>query len=78
VDQLAATTVRVVINSFEAMAKDGHLAFKNGTDAFTVPYATFNFVSAMQAKVAAASPIAPATDGRITIVGGCGRPLSQP
>ena len=78
VDQLAQTNVVIVVNSFTAGGNDGHLAFKNGTNAETIPIESYNFGEKLVDRVKTTSPIAPATSGRITIIGNCGQPLTQP
>jgi len=78
IDQLAATTVTVVVNSFVAAGLDGHLAFTKGTDRQAIPFDTFNFALTLVDAVRASSPIAPSVEGRIDVVGDCGRPLSPP
>lgn len=78
VDQLAQTNVVVAVNSFTAAGLDGHLALKNGTNAETIPIDAYNFDEKLLEHVKTTSPIAPMTSGRITIIGNCGQPLTQP
>jgi 2',3'-cyclic-nucleotide 2'-phosphodiesterase (5'-nucleotidase family) len=78
VDTLASTSFNVVLNSFLATGADGHLALKQSTLVETFPFAGFNYVERLQAHVKDHSPIAPAVDGRITIVGECGKPSTTP
>jgi 5'-nucleotidase / UDP-sugar diphosphatase len=78
IDVLATTNVRLVVNSFVAGGGDGHFALTGASDAVDLPYDLFSPIDALVAAVAAGSPIAPATDGRITVIGDCGMPLSQP
>jgi 2',3'-cyclic-nucleotide 2'-phosphodiesterase (5'-nucleotidase family) len=78
IDVLASTTVRLVVNSFVASGGDGHFALTGATDAVPLPYDLFSPIDALVAAVAAGSPIAPATEGRITVIGDCGMPLSLP
>jgi hypothetical protein len=77
-DELAATNVRLVVNSFVADGFDGHLALLGGRDRDTLPYDDFDLAQILVARVSALSPIAPEADGRITILGDCGRPLTIP
>jgi 2',3'-cyclic-nucleotide 2'-phosphodiesterase (5'-nucleotidase family) len=73
VDLLAASSARVVMNTFILGGDDGHIAFKSGTDVEVVPFSAFDLEQALVADVKAHSPIAPAKDGRITVIGGCDR-----
>jgi 5'-nucleotidase / UDP-sugar diphosphatase len=77
-DELDATRVRLVVNSFVAIGFDGHLALAGGVDASSIPFDTFDLAHAAVARVRATSPIAPRLEGRITVVGDCGRPLTLP
>jgi 2',3'-cyclic-nucleotide 2'-phosphodiesterase (5'-nucleotidase family) len=77
VDDLGNAMVRVVMNNFISQGLDGHIGFKTGANKATLARTSFDFVKKMQDKIKAA-PIAPAKDGRITIVGDCGQPLTTP
>jgi 2',3'-cyclic-nucleotide 2'-phosphodiesterase (5'-nucleotidase family) len=78
VDALDGTEVRIAVNTFVADGFDGHLALGAGTDTDLIPFDVFNLADAAVARVRASSPIAPRLEGRITIVGDCGRPLTLP
>jgi 5'-nucleotidase / UDP-sugar diphosphatase len=78
VDELDTSAVRLVVNSFVALGFDGHVALGGGTDLHVIPFDAFNLADAAVARVRAESPIAPRTEGRITVVGDCGRPLTLP
>lgn len=78
VDVLAASEVRLVVNEFVATGFDGHLALAGGTDQNEIEFDAFNLADAAVARVRATSPIAPRIEGRITVVGDCGRPLTLP
>ena len=78
IDELATTDVRLVVNTFVSDGFDGHIALTEGRDAEELPYDAFNIADELVARVMATSPIAPTRDGRITIVGDCGQPLTLP
>jgi len=78
VDELATTEVRLVVNGFVASGFDGHLALTQGRDVDDIPFDEFSIADALVARVAATSPIAPRTEGRVTVVGDCGQPLTTP
>jgi 2',3'-cyclic-nucleotide 2'-phosphodiesterase / 3'-nucleotidase / 5'-nucleotidase len=78
VDRLADTSVRVAVNDFVAEGLDGHVALALPPEDVRIPFSLFDFRDALVAAVAASTPIAPALDGRITIVGSCGAPLTVP
>jgi 2',3'-cyclic-nucleotide 2'-phosphodiesterase (5'-nucleotidase family) len=78
VDELSASEVRLVVNEFVATGFDGHLSLGGGKDQNPIPFDAFNLADAAVARVRASSPIAPRTEGRITVVGDCGRPLTLP
>jgi 5'-nucleotidase / UDP-sugar diphosphatase len=78
IDELATSEVRIVVNSFVADGFDGHLSLGGGKDVHTIPFDAFNLADAAVARVRASSPIAPRTEGRITVVGDCGQPLTLP
>jgi len=78
VDLLDATRVRLVVNDFVADGLDGHVTLAAAAGIVELPYDQLNLQSVLVAAVAAGSPIAPHVDGRITILGDCGQPLSLP
>lgn len=78
IDELAATDVRIVVNDFVSRGFDGHVTLAAGRDVHAVPFDTLSLSAALVARVAASSPIAPENDGRITVVGDCGAPLTPP
>ena len=78
IDLLATTQVRVFVNSFVAKGFDGHLAFLQGVERQLIPYDMFRLADALVARVESSSPIAPVTEGRITVIGDCGQPLTLP
>lgn len=78
VDALATSDVRIAVNTFVSSGLDGHVTLAAGRDAQLVPFDGFDIADALVARVAASSPIAPGSDGRITIVGDCGAPLTLP
>lgn len=78
IDELATTDVRLVVNGFAASGFDGHLALTNGRDPDDLPFDDFNVADALVARVTATSPIAPKKEGRITVIGDCGQPLTFP
>jgi 2',3'-cyclic-nucleotide 2'-phosphodiesterase (5'-nucleotidase family) len=78
IDELAKTDVRVIVNTFVTDGFDGHIALTEGRDPEVLTYDSFNIADELVMRVAATSPIAPEMDGRITIVGDCGNPLTLP
>jgi len=78
IDELAKTDVRLVVNDFVSDGFDGHIALTEGRDPVDLPYDSFKIADELVMRVAATSPIAPMNEGRITIIGDCGNPLTLP
>lgn len=78
IDELATVQVRIAVNTFVFEGNDGHLAFREATNGEAVPLAEFDHVKAVEDYIRSHSPIAPTTDGRITVIGDCGRPATLP
>ncbi|HEY2743552.1 MAG TPA: 5'-nucleotidase [Polyangia bacterium] len=78
VDLLADTRVQLAVNDFVGDGLDGHVAFAATAEDARLPFDQLDFRDVLVAAVAASSPIAPATDSRITILGDCGQPLTLP
>ena len=78
VDLLDQTRVQLTVNDFVAEGLDGHAALARAPEEARIPFSQLDFRDALVAAVAASSPIAPALASRITIVGGCGAPLTVP
>jgi 2',3'-cyclic-nucleotide 2'-phosphodiesterase (5'-nucleotidase family) len=77
VDVLATRSFRVAAADFLIRGEDGHVAFARSVDAHVLPEQT-TFPGIVIDHVRAHSPIAPAKDGRLTVVGGCDRPATLP
>lgn len=77
VDTLADGTFRVAGSDFVMNGGDGHLAFSAGTEPASLPE-DVTFTKIIVDQVTAQSPITPAKDGRMTIVGGCDKPATLP
>ncbi len=75
IDVLDQSRVRLVVNGFIARGLDGHVALTIGTDPVDIPYDVFDLAHGAAERVRTDSPIAPVLEGRITVVGDCGRPL---
>lgn len=80
VDNLASATATVGVNSFIAGGFDGHVAFSAipEADKTVIPFADLDHIAEVRKDIEASSPIAPATSGRITVIGACGVPATQP
>ncbi len=80
IDTLASVSIKVATFAFLVGGFDGHLAFTEVAEAdkTTIPIATLDLVEKVKDHVKAHSPIAPAKDGRLTIVGTCGVPGTTP
>lgn len=73
VDKLSELTVKIGVNNFLFDGNDGHLAFKEVKQKTTILIKDFDHITAVQQYIKAHSPIEPKTDGRLTVVGDCGK-----
>lgn len=78
IDLLAETEVRLAAPSFIAGGGDGYVGMEGIEDRLVLTREEFDWVTVVQDHIRAHSPISPEVDGRIEIVGDCGRPLTLP
>ncbi len=78
IDKLSGLTIKIGVNNFIFDGNDGHLAFNEITQKTTIPLKDFDHIAAVQKYIKEHSPIEPKTDGRLKVVGECGKPGTMP